>query len=446
MKPPLPRTLFARLMLIWIVGIAAVLATSLALFLGERDRFDRDVLFEGIAREIAAAVDVLERLAPAERDPWIEALGRRRLRFSLQSPPPDARPLSERFPLVQALRRAQPDRDIRLYALPARGDGHGGRHERLLASLVLSDGTPLSVRLPVPALPGAREPTTPTRIFAALAALVAGITLLAWLAVRVATRPLSRLAQAARALGEDPNRPPLETSGPTEVSLAANAFNQMQQRLQDYVGERTRILAAISHDLQTPITRLRLRAEEIDDDTLRARIQSDLDAMQALAREGLDYARSLDASAPLQPVDLEALVDSLCEDARDMGWSVSRAGNLAAPVPAQVTALRRALWNLVENGVKFGQKVDITLRETGDDHRIEVRDHGPGLAEADLERVFEPFYRTEYSRSRDTGGTGLGLAIARNLMRAQGGNVTLQNAAEGGLIATLTLPRRTVEG
>lgn len=444
MKLPWPRTLFARLMLIWLVGLAAVLATSYALFLGERHRFDRDVLFEGLAREIAAAADVLDQLTPAEREQWIEALGRRRLRFALGPPPPDARPLPERIALTQALRRAQPDRAITLFAQQPRGNG-GPPHARLFAAMQLADGSALTIRLPVPHSPATAAPTPPERVLAALVALVAGVSLLAWIAVRVATRPLSKLADAARALGEDPNRPGVDTTGPAEVAQAAAAFNQMQQRIREHVGERTRILAAISHDLQTPITRLRLRAEQIDDEALRARIQSDLDAMQALAKEGLDYARSLDATAPLQTVDVNALVEALCEDARDMGWQVACAGRVTRACRAQVVALRRALWNLIENGVKFGERVEVTLGEADDALAVQIRDHGPGLPAAELERVFEPFYRTEASRNRETGGTGLGLAIARNLLRAQGGDVTLANAGDGGLIATVRLPGRRLE-
>jgi protein-histidine pros-kinase len=441
MKLPWPRTLFARLMLIWLIGIVTVLAASLTLFVGERSRFDRDVLFEGIAREIAASVDVLDHLPASERGPWIDTLGRRRLRFSLEARPPDhASPVSEHFPLVEALRRAQPDRKIALYSLQPQQGERSLRRLRLVAILTLSDGTPVSVRLPMPPL-GIREPASPERMLAALGAFVLGLTLLTWFAVRVATRPLSRLAQAADALGEDPNRPALATTGPTEVARAATAFNQMQTRIREHVAERTRILAAISHDLQTPITRLRLRAEEISDPALRTRVQSDLDAMQALAREGLDYARSLDATAPLQAIDLTALVDALCQDAQDMGWNVTRHGEIHTPCRAQLVSLRRVLWNLIENGIKFGERVEVSLRESDDAFLIDVRDHGPGVAADELERVFEPFYRTEYSRNRETGGTGLGLAIARNLLRAQGGDVTLENAADGGLIAHARLRR-----
>lgn len=436
----LPRTLFARLMLIWLMGIALVLGTSLALIRGERDRHDRDLLFEGIAREITAAVDVLDRLSPAEREQWVEALGRRRLRLALRPPPGEARPLPNHLALVESLERALPDRSVAVFVHGSpRDHGPDGPRRRLIVTLSLADGAPLSIRLPVPP-PPASAPVTPERLLAALIALIAGITLLAWIAVRLTTRPLSRLAAAARAIGEDPNRPPLDTRGPSEVALAAQAFNQMQERIRDHVGERTRILAAISHDLQTPITRLRLRAELVDDDSLRGRIQSDLDAMQALVREGLDYARSLDAVEPLQPIDIDNLVAALCEDACDMGWDVSVEGSAGTPCLCQPTALRRSLWNLIENGVKFGTRVQIRVKRSGEKLTIGIRDHGPGLSETERDRVFEPFYRTEQSRSRATGGTGLGLTIARNLLRRQGGDIQLENAADGGLIAEVWVP------
>ena len=442
MKLPLPRTLFARLMLIWLLGIALVLAISFALFLGERDRFDRGVLFEGIAREIAATVEMLEQMSPAERQQTAEQGGRRRLRIALAPPPPDTRPLPERFSLVQIVASALPEHRVALLVPSNRGDERHPHHGRLFAALQLSDGTPLTIRVQAPPVPPASDgPTPPARALAALLALITGVTLLAWIAVRLATRPLSRLADAARALGEDPERAPMATDrGSAEVRQAASAFNQMQRRIREHVRERTRILAAISHDLQTPITRLRLRAEQIDDDALRERIQSDLDAMQALAREGLDYARSLDANRPSRNVDLDALLDTLREDALDMGWAVSLRGQAGAPCLAEPVALRRAMWNLVGNGIKFGERVEITVERRPEGFMIAIRDHGPGLPEDELEKVFEPFYRVEGSRNRETGGTGLGLTIARNLLRAQGGEVRLRNAPGGGLEACVSLP------
>lgn len=432
----LPRTLFARLILIWLVGLAVVLGTSFWLFLGERERFDRDVLIEGIAREVAAVVEVLDRLPAAERAAQIDSLRQNRLRLSLDGPPPDARPAAWRGSLTEALERAQPDRPVSLYFQPPPAQGREGRGSpRVFAVIGLSDGTQITARLPGMQQGPDRRAASPERMLAALAALIAGIGLLSWLAVRVATRPLSDLAAAARALGDDPERGAITADGPTEVAQAASAFRQMQQRIREHIQERTRILAAISHDLQTPITRLRLRAEQIDDHALRSRIQSDLDDMQSLVREGLAYARSLEDTETVRPVDLRALLETIAEDAQELGWHVTLAPGAPAVYPARPMALRRALWNLIENGVKFGERVDIAIVGP----TLTIRDHGPGLPEDELERVFEPFYRTESSRSRDTGGTGLGLAIARNLLRAQGGDVSLVNATDGGLIARVRL-------
>lgn len=431
-----PPSLFARLMLIWLIGIVCVLATSLALFRGERDRHDRDLLIDGLVRDISSAVEVLDRLAPSEREAWIDTLGRRRLRFMLAPPPPGAMPLRQSTPLAAALAKALPGFQPSLYTRENE-DHHA--HLRVLLSLRLSDGAPLTVRLPAP--PPTAFQFSPERALAALIAFVVGVSLIAWFAVRTATRPIRRMAEAAIAIGENPDRPPLDSRGPPEVRMAARALNQMQQRVREHVAERTRILAAISHDLQTPITRLRLRAELVDDDSLRDRIQSDLDAMQALVREGLDYARSLDSREAGQPTDIDGLLAAVADDAADMGWPVVIEGSAGAPCLCQPQALRRALWNLIGNGVKFGERVDIDVLDRGTEVLITIRDHGPGLPEDELEKVFEPFYRTEASRNRDTGGTGLGLAIARNLLQRQGGTVRLANAAGGGLIAELRLTR-----
>lgn len=468
MRLPWPRSLFARLMWIWLLGITLVLAVSFALFVGERDRIGRNALFEGIAQQIAATADVLDQLSPGERERWIDELGRRRLRLSLRPLPAPFAQLPADHALGVALRTAMPGRPVSLYLLPpgdrghrehphGRGDegpgdgprsGRGGAEERddsagsLLIMVGLSDGQPLSVRLPgIPPAPEFRAPA-PGRLIAAILALVGGVLVLTWIGVRLATRPLSRMAEAARQLGEAPEASaPLDTGGPTEVGQAAGAFNQMQQRVREYIAERTRILAAISHDLQTPITRLRLRAELVEDEALRARFQSDLDAMQALIREGLDYARSREGGAPLQAVDVDGLLAALSDDAAEMGWSVAVSGHAGVPCLAQPVALRRGVWNLIENGVKFGQRVEIGVEVQASAIVLRIRDHGPGLPAAELEKVFEPFYRAESSRSRETGGTGLGLAIARNLLRAQGGDLRLENHPDGGLVATLRVTR-----
>lgn len=433
----LPRGLFARLMLIWLFGITLVLAVSFVLFVGERDRIGRTALFEGVAQEIASAANVLDRLEPDEREPWFEQLGRRRLHLTLRPLPDIAEKPVRAHPLEMALKETMPTRDPALYIIPR---GENPHRASLGVTVNLADGSPLRVRLPgIPPAPEFRLPPL-GQLIASLAALVGGVLILTWLAVRLATRPLSRMTEAARKLGEAPeNSAPLDTSGPLEVAQAAGAFNQMQARVRDHIQERTRILAAISHDLQTPVTRLRLRTELVDDENLREKFIADLDAMRVLIREGLDYARSREDGEPLQAVDIDGLLAALCGDAEDMGWQVTLTGKVGVPCPARAQALRRALWNLIGNGVKFGGGVEITLARKARHVVVSVRDHGPGLPEDELEKVFEPFYRVESSRNRETGGTGLGLAIVRNLLHGQGGEIVLENHPEGGLVATLTL-------
>ena len=215
----------------------------------------------------------------------------------------------------------------------------------------------------------------------------------------------------------------------------------MQERLIRYIEDRNRILAAVSHDLKTPITRLRLRTELLDDAPLREKFLTDLDDMQRMAQASLDFLRGGEDSEPLAPVDLNALLESLQEDAEDTGHAIRIDGAADQPLRCRPLALKRCLANLLDNALKYGQHAEIAVRDTPARVALLVRDQGPGLPETELERVFEPFYRLESSRSRDTGGTGLGLSIARNIARAHGGELSLRNRPQGGLEARVELPR-----
>jgi signal transduction histidine kinase len=272
-----------------------------------------------------------------------------------------------------------------------------------------------------------------------LLAVVIAVTLLA---VRWVTKPLDTLAAAAQSLGEDINRPPLDERGPLEVGRAARAFNAMQQKLSKFISDRTRIFAAMSHDLKTPITRLRLRAEMLDDADLRAKFVKDLEEMEAMVGSALDFMRGVDQKSPAQPVDVMALLESLQADAREIGSDVAIEGAVEAPYRGHAQTLKRCVGNLIDNAVKYGKRATLVVADTPAELTITARDAGPGIPEAELERVFEPFYRLDASRNRATGGSGLGLTIARNIARAHGGEVVLRNRAGGGLEAVLTLPRR----
>jgi signal transduction histidine kinase len=308
-----------------------------------------------------------------------------------------------------------------------------------IISLTLRDGTPLRLLLrPQPDFNWSRPHSSRWLLYVIVLPLC--LVLLAYAVARMATRPLGRLARAATALGGDINQPPLPEQGPSEVRDAAAAFNRMQARIQSYVAERTEMLAAIAHDLQTPVTRLRLRLEKVTDENLRDKLVADLGAMQGMIQEGLDLATGVGNGGMMQRVDLDSLLSSVCTDAIDAGQDVALDGQTRASILAIPIALQRCLANLVDNAVKYGRYARVTAAREGSKAVIRVRDGGPGIPEDQIEKVFDPLYRIETSRSRETGGTGLGLTIARNIARKHGGTLTLRNAPGGGLQCTLTLP------
>jgi signal transduction histidine kinase len=260
-----------------------------------------------------------------------------------------------------------------------------------------------------------------------------------WLARRM-VHPIDEFAHAATRLGLDPAAPPLVESGPREVREATQAFNQMQERLRRFVDDRTQMLAAISHDLRTPITRLRLRADLIEDEEIQRKVISDLDDMEAMIDSTLSFARDDAQTEQGERIDLAVLLETLCDDASDSGHRASYAGPEHFPIMCRPIALQRALTNLIDNAIKYGGGAEVRLAKAEDQAEIAVADDGPGIPPPELEKVFAPFYRLERSRNRSTGGSGLGLAVARSIVRAHGGDVFLSNRPEGGLLARIVLP------
>jgi signal transduction histidine kinase len=283
-------------------------------------------------------------------------------------------------------------------------------------------------------------PHHPFRLYSFIIRLAA-VAMTSWIAARWLTYPIKRWANAAEELGENLNNRLIdEESGPFEVRQASKAFNQMQARIKLQMEERNRFLAAVSHDLRTPLTRLRLRAEKIDQHELKSEFQNDINEMAGIIDTTLDYLRGDEQPEATCLLDVGALINSLAEDAKEIGKVVTVMGK-ARPIRLQPLATRRCLNNLLENALRYGERATIALDETDDEVVIAIQDAGPGIPEDKLEAVFAPFYRLDASRSRHSGGVGLGLAIARDMARRQGGNITLRNALEGGLIATLTLPK-----
>jgi signal transduction histidine kinase len=309
---------------------------------------------------------------------------------------------------------------------------------RMYATVLLGDG----VWIAVESIDPARETQWIIRMFRNLAIVDGAMVILCFFAVRLVTRPLSVLASAAEDLGRNIDRPPLPEHGANELVRASRALNVMQDRLKRYVDTRVKVLAAMSHDLKTPITRMRLRAEMLDDAHLKAKFTKDLDELQQMVGSTLDYMRGLaEGGEALQPIDVSALISSLKEDAEEAGHTVTVSGDARNPVMGRAQALKRCLQNLIDNALAYGRRADITLREETGALNIAIADDGPGIPEGDIERVFEPFYRVEGSRNRNTGGSGLGLSIARNIAQAHGGSVRLRNLSRGGLEATLRIPR-----
>jgi|AGTN01.1.fsa_nt_gi Signal transduction histidine kinase len=268
-----------------------------------------------------------------------------------------------------------------------------------------------------------------------------GVALFSALATRWIGRPLATFARAADRLGRDVTAPPLPPDGPREVRSAASAFNEMQSRIRRFVEDRTRMLAAISHDLRSPITRLRLRTEMLPENEGRARMLADLDEMETMVSSTLEFARREESDETVQAIDLASTLEAICDNATDMGLAAEFDWTGRLVCTCRPLALKRALANLVENGARYGGHATVRASRHGDDIRVVIEDNGPGIPPQDMEKVFMPFYRLERSRSRKTGGIGLGLTVSRTIIRAHGGDIGLENRPGGGLRVTVTLPQ-----
>lgn len=288
--------------------------------------------------------------------------------------------------------------------------------------------------------PGDEPPWLPPWLGPPFLAQLIALLLAAWLGARLLARPVTRLGDAARQLSEDLDAPPLAETGPREARQAAVAFNRMHARIREQVQQRGRMLVAVSHDLRTPLARLRLRVEEIDNPALRERFGQDLGEMIALLESTLHYLHQAQDRETPQWLDVQALVEALAEDAQERGEAVAVSGQ-CAPLQAQPMALRSCLGNLVDNALRYAGQAQIHLDDNPVALTLRVVDQGAGIPAHLHEQVFEPYFRLEQSRNRDSGGIGLGLAIAREAARRQGGELTLEETPGGGLTACLVLPR-----
>lgn len=425
-----PRTLASRLSLIFLIGLILAQALSFGAQYYERYESAKNTMLGNLETDVSTSIAILDRLPAEERPMWLKRLARKNYGYLLSEGEPGTPLDPQDVPIAvtsitDAIGEAYP---LTFTDIP-------GPKKHFQGHLRLSDGSPVTIDVRPSMVP--LSPWLPVVLLGQLALMLA----CTWLAVRIAIRPLTRLANAVGTL--DPNAHPinLDEKGPNEVAYAARAFNSMQARIAAYLKERMQLLAAISHDLQTPITRMKLRAEFMDDSAEKDKLWNDLGEMEHLVREGVAYARSIHGSTEeSRRTNLDSFLDSLVFDYQDMGKEVQLSGKSDAVIDTRPHALRRVLVNLTDNALKFAGAAELLIQRDKSGLSIKVMDRGPGIAEEELAQVMEPFYRVENSRNRSTGGTGLGLAIAQQLALALGGSLTLSNREGGGLCAELKLP------
>lgn len=305
-----------------------------------------------------------------------------------------------------------------------------------MISMQLPDQTWVNVGM----VPVQVPPITNHGTISSTSLMAGGLVLVAILLVGRLTRPLKVVAEAARRFSTGAEVVPIAEGGPTEVRQLATAFNDMQVRIRKLMDDRSQTLAAISHDLKSPLTRLRFRTVDMADEGARAEIEADIAEMEAMIEGALAFLRGDRSDEPVRPVDLTSLVEAIVTDLDEMGRPAAVVAPRAVVIAGRKLALKRALTNVIENAIKYGGRADVVVTAEGARARVEVTDRGPGIADADKEAVFAPFHRLEGSRNKETGGVGLGLTVARSIVRAHGGEVTLADGADGGLAVTVLLP------
>ncbi len=437
----MPKSLLGRMILILAGGLMIGQMLSAAIQVREREKSLSHIIWTQAAQGISAYVRLLNATAPAERKKAAALLSAPPLLVSVDGkfagePMQGEDAVRLRALLGQYLGEGMP---IRLYSSGQKVPFYWPEHASFGLETRLKDGQAISF-----SYDRGVSRLLPYRLLINLVILFAAVLVLSLVAVHWVTRPLNLLAKAADELGENMHRPPLSEEGPAEMRRAARAFNSMQARLLEYLESRARIHAAMSHDLKTPITRLTLRAELLDDPELRAKFIKDLEEMDSMVTTSLELMRGMGNGEPVQTVDITALLESIQEDQMETGGEVEILQSSKIYYSGKPQALKRAIINLVENAVKYGRKATLSVEEAPKELRITVRDQGPGIPEDKLKLVTEPFYRLETSRSRDTGGSGLGLAIAKAIAEIHGGTLTLANCPQGGLQVTLSLPSNGV--
>jgi signal transduction histidine kinase len=305
---------------------------------------------------------------------------------------------------------------------------------RLLLIVMASVGVPHAIALLI--APEAHR----SSLLGAMLMLLPPVGLGVYFAARSITRPLERLRSEVESLGRADQEATLAPVGPRELRTLGLAVDEAQSRVQSFVSNRSRVLAGVSHDLKAPLTRMRLRIETLSDEASRAKLECDLDEISRMVRSAIAMLKDLEDGERLEPIDMNALVERLQSEYAEMGSPVSFSGRARRPYVGRMQALKRCLTNLIDNAVKFGEKASVTV-EDGHALRVKVTDRGPGIAPEEMDRVFEPFYRSRAALSQGVDGSGLGLSIARDIALGHGGQLHLRNREAQGLEAEIVLPR-----
>ena len=465
-----PRRAGGQLALLLILVLLAAQVITIVILAGERQGALRSASLEHVLQRVADGYTLADTTDPERQERILRALSSPTLRLSIDPAPyltedqssDMRRRLAEELglPVAQVRTAMEADGDDCLrdrddhrdrerhddeddehheYEEHRDDDHHDERHECppvLGVSLALSSGQWFNARARPPAPSWLWLKATLTSV--GITAVLLTLTLL--LAVRRILRPMNELSQAAHAFGRG-EKVRIPEKGPEDVREVTRAFNQMQDQVGRAQEDRARLLAALAHDLRTPITSMRLRVEMLPEGEDRDRLLDSLREMQHLAEATLDFIRGT-TTEQHRRYDLATLLDSLCGDLQEMGLAVHCDDSPRCVLQGQPEAVKRALRNLIENAVNYGDQAEVTLATTDTEAVVTIVDQGPGILEADRERVFEPFYRLEHSRSRETGGAGLGLAIARTLIRGMGGDIRLDAGPGGqGLQVSVTLPK-----
>lgn len=464
----MPKSLFGQTLLVLLLGLVVSIAVGSWIYSTDREQAIREVGGFAAAQRIANLIRLVQESPDEWRERIATTLSDQTLSVSLSAQRPtfgDATDdltiarlikefLAEKIPQSSARQlvvAVAPSTDSNFADWHFRGhargmgpfqmmhDAHAVRSLRV--AVPLADGKWLTFAT---SLPNTGPAFSSQFLISMLIMAIIIVAVAIWAARRV-TAPLSTLAVAAERLGLDVSAPPIPETGTIETRQASRAFNNMQKRLRDLIDNRMKMLAAISHDLRTPLTLLKLRAENVEPAVERTKLLATIAEMNDMVEATLAFARDEIASEAKRPTDIAALLQSVVDDMNDAGLPVTMTPAQPTIYECAPAAIKRALTNLLDNAVKYGKRAAATLDSTDAGIVITIDDEGPGIPEPELKRAFEPFYRLEASRSRDTGGVGLGLAIAQSIIQLHGGQLTLANRPVGGIRAKIELPNRSAQ-